>query len=81
MININYRGIDLLIMLKIVMEVVPWLKVYAVMLIIVFTIITVNAMLKKLPFVIVNAIMQKKLPKQLVKHLNADRNISFYLFC
>lgn len=55
-------------LLKIVMEVIPWLKTYVVMWIIVFTIITVNV------------IMQKKLKRLRVKLSDVNRNLCSYLF-
>lgn len=67
-------------LLKIVMEVIPWLKTYVVMWIIVFTIITVNVKLKKLQYVIVNVIMQKKLKRLRVKLSDVNRNLCSYLF-
>jgi hypothetical protein len=62
------------------MEVIPWLKTYVVMWIIVFTIITVNVKLKKLQYVIVNVIMQKKLKRLRVKLSDVNRNLCSYLF-
>ena len=54
------------------MEVIPWQKMYVVMLTIVYTIIIVSVMPKKLQYVIVDVMKQKKLKKLLVKLLNVD---------
>ena len=62
------------------MEVIPWLKTYVVTWIIVFTIITVNVMLKKLQYVIVRVVLQKKLKRLRVKLSDVNRNLCSYLF-
>ena len=62
------------------MEVIPWQKMCVVMLTIVYTIIIVSVMPKKLQYVIVDVMKQKKLKKLLVKLLNVDRNFGSYLF-
>ena len=58
------------------MEVIPWLKVYVVTLILVFTIMIVIVRQKKLQFVIVNVTKRKIFKKQLVKLLNVNRKFN-----
>ena len=67
-------------MLKITMEVIPWQKMYVVMLTVVYIIMTVSVMPKKLQYVIVNVMKQKTLKKLLVILLDVDRNFGSYLF-
>lgn len=62
------------------MEVIPWQKMYVVMLTVVYIIMTVSVMPKKLQYVIVNVMKQKTLKKLLVILLDVDRDFGSYLF-
>lgn len=62
------------------MEVIPWQKMYVVMLTVVYTIEIVSVMPKKLQYVIVNVMKQKMLKKLLVILLDVNRNFGSYLF-